>query len=228
MDAVVGPESPAEPAEDGKDWQQAKDGRRPGAQVPPRRPARQGLEFFPQENQGRRQEDDAGQPGKQIVFPDRRVQNGRRVVLQAIHEHHAEGLVENAVIGNADHEQEGQDRQNQAVDGKTDLRGRPGRPERAGKGRQQEGKARQEGRRLQADPQPQEQGVPDLPRRDNAELSPEEEQEHDAKDHQNKFQEDEKPYILLQQTKKTFHRRQGSFARNDRNAVWGRMSYPKV
>ena len=85
---------------------------------------------------------------------------------------------------------------------------------------EQEGKARgEEAVVFRLIRSPRNRALPDLPRRDNAELSPEEEQEHDAKDHQNKFQEDEKPYILLQQTKKTFHRRQGSFARNDRNAV---------
>lgn len=202
-DTAVRMECSAKAAEDGK--HRHKDNRQasPDADMAPRLPDRRPQDFLQQPDEQHHQEDSPQEARPELILLHRRIPDGPFIILHAVEQHDVISLMEDLIIGNADDKEQRHQAHGHTAQYRPDTPRRPSAPYCVGNRAKDKRERHEERRRLQADTSPHPEGCCNIFRTGFAKLTRVDQQERNAKDHEQNVDVQEQLRILLYIFKKS-------------------------
>ena len=191
-------ERPAKAAEDGKHRHEDNCQASPDADMALRLPDRRPQDFLQQPDEQHHQEDSLQEARPELILLHRRIPDGPFIILHAVEQHDVISLMEDLIIGNADDKEQRHQAHGHTAQYRPDTPRRPSAPYCVGNRAKDKRERHEERRRLQADTSPQPESCCNIFRTGFAKLTRIDQQEGNAKDHEQDVDVQEQLRILLQ------------------------------
>lgn len=168
-----------------------------------RLPDRRPQDLLQQPDEQRHQENCPQEAWPELILLHSRIPDGRLIILHAVEQHDVEALMKNLIIGNADDKEQCHQPRSHATQYHPDARHRPPAPNGIRHRTEHKRKRHKERRRLQTDPSSQPESFCHIFRTSISQLTGVNQQERNAKGHEQDVDVQKQLRILLQRFKKT-------------------------